>query len=118
LHFRRDRREVFEQGDYRPLRAEGERAGHVVAFARQWEGAAAVTIVGRHFIALGVPERDPVGAAAWGETRVLLEGERPARYRDEFTGRIVEPRRTGSGWALALAEVCSHLPVALLERIR
>ncbi|MDQ3919517.1 MAG: hypothetical protein M3348_13685, partial [Acidobacteriota bacterium] len=50
---------------------------------------------------------------AWGDTRLEVGELPPARYRDVFTGREFE---AGSG-ALALADVLSPLPVALLFRL-
>ena len=38
LNFRRDRNDLFQRGDYRPLEAQGARARHVCAFTRQANG--------------------------------------------------------------------------------
>ncbi len=117
LHFRREWRAVYEQGSYRPLTVAGERAQHAVAFARQLEGRMAITVVGRRFTALGVPERLPLGEA-WGETRLMLDGTPAGEFRDVFTGRIVTARFAPEGSVLSLAAVFAQLPVALLEYTR
>ena len=82
-------------GDYVPLAAEGERAEHVVAFAR---GGRAVTVVPRLVLSLG---------GDWGATTFRLpEG----RWRDVFTG----DRRSGE---TPVAELLGRFPVSLMERV-
>ncbi|MDQ3745259.1 MAG: malto-oligosyltrehalose synthase [Acidobacteriota bacterium] len=115
LDFRRERGELFARGQYLPLRAAGRRADSVVSFARALDGDACIVVAGRFFTRLGVGRAGPLGLsrAAWGDTRLAVGELPPARYRDVFTGREFDAREG----ALALADVLSPLPVALLFRL-
>ncbi|QBI18211.1 malto-oligosyltrehalose synthase [Egibacter rhizosphaerae] len=98
------------QAGYQPLPARGERADHVVAFARSApDGAGAVAVAprlpGRIMAEAGHP---PVGEA-WGDTRVTFPALDPGSWRDVYTGRHHQ------GPIADLREVCAVLPVALLE---
>jgi len=114
LRLRRALPGVFGRGAYLPLAPEGERAEHVVAFARAAEGAAAVTLVPRLVATLtrdrgfALPQ-----ARDWGRTRIPFPAELAGRWRDVLTG---EETRIGEKGVEAAAAF-SILPVALLERI-
>ncbi|HZN12521.1 MAG TPA: malto-oligosyltrehalose synthase, partial [Blastocatellia bacterium] len=109
LAFRGEARELFDAGTYVPLRAEGGRDHHVVAFARAAGGRAAVVAVGRFFSRL----EPAIGGEAWGGTELALgNGLASGEYREVLTGKVVG----AAGGALPLGEVFAHLPVALLER--
>ncbi|NUU06875.1 malto-oligosyltrehalose synthase [Leifsonia sp. C5G2] len=95
LRLRRDRPELFT--GYRPVYAEGSRAGHLVGFDRGG--------------AIALATRLPVGLSAtggWAETTLDL-GEEP--MRDELTGREFRGR-------VAVASVFERYPVALLAVVR
>ena len=67
LHHRRRHRALYDTGGYLALTADGDRARHVVAFARTLDGAApALTVVGRLFASLATgntpPDRRAPGA--------------------------------------------------------
>lgn len=96
LHLRRDRPEAFADGGYAPLLAEGQAAGHVVAFVR---GANALTAVARHSVRLA--------ETGWGDTALTLpDGSWKDRIGSaRFSGRV------------SAADLFSELPVALLERV-
>jgi len=93
LTLRRDRPELF--GGYRALAAEGAAAEHCLAFDR----GGAVTVVTR--LPRGLRHR-----GGWGDTRLPLPA---GRYRELLTGRTVTAE-------VALADLLSALPVALLAR--
>lgn len=95
LRLRRDRPELFT--GYRPVYAEGSRAGHLVGFDRGG--------------AIALATRLPVGLSAtggWADTTIDL-GEEPVR--DELTGREFRGR-------VAMASVFERYPVALLAVTR
>ncbi len=87
----RARKPRLFRGDYEPLSARGEKAGHAVAFMR---GGAAITIVPR--LVLGLKN--------WSNTFMKLPR---GKWRNEFTGE----QFTGSA---RLSELLKHFPVALL----
>jgi (1->4)-alpha-D-glucan 1-alpha-D-glucosylmutase len=96
LQVRRQRPAAFgPDGSYRPLLAEGPKAGHVVAYVR---GEEVVTVVPR--LVLGLD-------GDWGGTELLLAA---GAWRNELTGEAVD------GGRLAVAELLATFPVALLAR--
>src|SRR5262249_54858517 len=62
LAFRRAHRALFEDGQYVPLEARGDRARHAVAFARRSGGEAAIALAARFFLTLRLE------AAVWDGT--------------------------------------------------
>jgi (1->4)-alpha-D-glucan 1-alpha-D-glucosylmutase len=97
LEFRRQRRELFLQGQYRPLECDSAR---VCAFARTLGGEAVIAAAGRFF----------ASAEDWGPS--ALSGVEPGTYRDIFTGRTFEAAQG----TLRVADIFSPLPLSLLER--
>jgi (1->4)-alpha-D-glucan 1-alpha-D-glucosylmutase len=110
LDFRRAHAETFLTGDYQALETQGDRAEHVVAFARG--GGAVLVVVPRLLARLGVTDA-PVGPAVWGDTRVVLGGElERASFRNLFSGEPI----TLEGNTIAVADALRQFPLALLAR--
>jgi (1->4)-alpha-D-glucan 1-alpha-D-glucosylmutase len=112
LDLRREDPELFEAGSYVPLEASGERAAHVVAFARRADERAVVAVVPRLCAKLlAEPGRLPVGEAVWGDTAIDLGPLGALRgLRDALTGT---EGAVGAGW-VPVASLLRHFPVALL----
>lgn len=72
LAARQQFRDVFDQGDYRPVAVEGEQADHIVAFSRTYAGQTVVTVVPRFLTGLISPDQDPCNKAIWGDTVLAL----------------------------------------------
>ncbi|MDZ7620711.1 MAG: malto-oligosyltrehalose synthase, partial [Patescibacteria group bacterium] len=122
LQFRRANARLFEMGDYEPLLVEGERVGHVCAFARRLpaiqdgqEPNTAIVIVPR-LLAQLVPQQDdgkpraPVGSV-WKDTRVLLPEPFRGPGQNVFTGEMLPADSS----ELPLDKVLAEFPVALLS---
>lgn len=118
LNFRREKRELFEKGEYVPLEAKGEKANHVIAFSRVLNDDRVIIIVPRFFTGLiPRPEELPAGENAWNNTSLVIHaGEVGDWYRNIFTGESVAVSRRDGVPTLSLAELFSSFPVALLER--
>lgn len=102
LAVRAEKPEVFGTGEYLPLEATGERADHVVAYARRAGDDTVVVAVPRLVGQLGeTPD--------WGNTAIPLP--RGTRWRNRLTGAEVE-----GGDAVSAATLFANLPVALLTR--
>jgi (1->4)-alpha-D-glucan 1-alpha-D-glucosylmutase len=113
LRLRRARPSVFMHGGYLPLGVTGERAVHVIAYARRYAGRGVITIAGRMFGGLGIAARAlPCGEAIWGDTRVALPflGEGTI-LRDVLTGETAAV--TAGGIRVAAAHAA--FPGAVLE---
>ncbi|MEW5878998.1 MAG: malto-oligosyltrehalose synthase [Pseudomonadota bacterium] len=110
LTLRRERRALFEQGEYVPLEATGAKAAHVVAFARRHGDEVAIVIAGRLFARLGAAVGElPVGEAVWGDTAVDLSPLAPLPpLRERLSGTTREV-----GATLPLAQAWNGFPGAL-----
>jgi (1->4)-alpha-D-glucan 1-alpha-D-glucosylmutase len=118
-------RDIYEQGEYVPIQATGERRDSVLAFARLASGstrspqdsghATAITCVPRFVASLpsGAP---PLGRCAWTDTRIELPPEwaGPKTFREVFTGATLEAEDTGGGHTIDAAALFERFPVALL----
>ena len=115
LRFRRDHTELFSQGSYTGLAPEGNRARHVVAFARAIENQSMVALTGRFFLKLCNSHGKPIGDV-WGNTTVALPRKtRHESFQDVFTGQTITAQRSEDGsLVLPLNKVFSQCPVALL----
>jgi len=112
LGLRRAHPLLFERGDYRPLDVRGERADHVVAYARTFEGQTLVTIAGRMFVGLGGKVGHPPVGEAWGDTTVAFDTQATEEpFVNVLTGREV---RTVGG-RVSLRNACADFPGAVLS---
>jgi (1->4)-alpha-D-glucan 1-alpha-D-glucosylmutase len=100
LQLRRERRGLFSAAEYIPLRAEGERADHVVAFARRAAGRTALVVVPR--LVTNLERTD-----AWADTRLVAPADLPAGQplRNVFTGARLD--------SLELSKLLEDFPVAV-----
>jgi (1->4)-alpha-D-glucan 1-alpha-D-glucosylmutase len=96
---------------YAPLEATGDRADHVVAYAR----GETIVIVPRLVRTLS-GETPPLGDA-WGDTALVVDSIRPTRYRDALTDRIVSLEARSGRPSLELARVFAILPVAVFQPV-
>ncbi|HWE23770.1 MAG TPA: malto-oligosyltrehalose synthase [Myxococcales bacterium] len=103
LHTRRDKAELFTEGDYNPIQPTGPRAGNLIAFSRTIEGEMAIAVAPRLVSGLLDGPRLPPGA--FSGTVVPATG----RFIDVFT----HEEREGP---LSVDQLFSTLPVALLIR--
>jgi (1->4)-alpha-D-glucan 1-alpha-D-glucosylmutase len=114
LRFRRDHPELFSQGSYTGLAAEGSRARHVVAFARATENQMMVALTGRFFLRLCNSHGKPIGDV-WGNTTVALPKKGGHEtFQNVLTGQTITAQRSDGRLLLPLNEVFSQCPVALL----
>jgi (1->4)-alpha-D-glucan 1-alpha-D-glucosylmutase len=117
LRLRRERPELFAAGDYLPLEAAGERAAHVIAYARRHAAAEVLVAAPRLSAVLsGGVERPPIGEL-WGDTWLATPHAAPgARYRDLLSGAALSVAGRDGAAGLALGELLALLPVALLVK--
>jgi (1->4)-alpha-D-glucan 1-alpha-D-glucosylmutase len=114
LRFRRDHRDLFAQGSYTALTAEGNRARHVLAFSRAAGHQTLIAVIGRFFLKLCNSHNKPIGDV-WGNTSIALPKKTEHRsFRDVFTGESVTAEEREGGLFLPINKVFSRCPVALL----
>jgi len=92
LHYRKELRNLFLEGDYLPLQSSG---GNVLAFARVYKEEWVVVVV-------PLPDREPITAS------VLLPTGVPERWRNIFSEEVIE----GKG-SLEAGLVLRRFPVAV-----
>jgi (1->4)-alpha-D-glucan 1-alpha-D-glucosylmutase len=110
LRFRREHREVFSQGSYQALTAEGSRASQIVAFARTHASETVIALAGRFF--LGLPS--PAGEV-WGNTAIALPKKfRGTTFEDAITGRTITAEQHNGVQVMSAAAAFASCPVALL----
>jgi (1->4)-alpha-D-glucan 1-alpha-D-glucosylmutase len=114
LRFRRDHRDLFAQGSYTALSAEGNRARHIVAFARATAAQTLVAVTGRFFLKLCNSHNKPIGDI-WGNTAIALPKKTEHRiFRDILSGETITAEDREGGLLLPINKVFSSCPVALL----
>jgi (1->4)-alpha-D-glucan 1-alpha-D-glucosylmutase len=110
--------DVFTVGDYTPLAASGAGAEHVVAFSRRWEDSTVVVAAARHFYRLTRSGNGlappPAPHANWADTQLCLPEDAAEAWRCVLSGRVLESSGPAAERALALSELFSVFPVALL----
>ncbi len=117
LSVRRAAPELFSQGAYIPLAADGRNAAHVCGFARRHGASAVLAIVPRLTARLTDDgARLPIGREVWADTRVTLPEALAGPYVHVFTGAGVEGVRRDGAPVLDAADLFAHFPVALIRR--
>jgi (1->4)-alpha-D-glucan 1-alpha-D-glucosylmutase len=106
LHFRRAFPDLFIEGQYIPLQAEGKLRGNVVAFARKHGDEACITVVPRFVTRVAGVGRFPLGGKVWRDTRLVLPEELSGEWKNVITGAPLK--------SLALGDIFAEFPVALL----
>jgi (1->4)-alpha-D-glucan 1-alpha-D-glucosylmutase len=105
--------DLFRQGEYLPLTAVGERAKHVVAFSRRWDGRTLIAVVPRLVSPLLDRSADLSGDRVWEDTFIEVPFSAEARYQDIFTGERVEIVDRAGRPGLALRDLFKGFPVVL-----
>jgi (1->4)-alpha-D-glucan 1-alpha-D-glucosylmutase len=117
LAVRRRYPEVFLEGEYLPLTAEGEQADHVFALARRHRGRAVLAIVPRFPASLTLQDRTlPVGPEIWRNTRIILPLDLGDSLSNLITGEKVRVVRQEGRMAVLASEAMAICPVVIMER--
>ena len=115
LGLRKHRPALFREGEYIPLRATGEKAKHVVAFARKGVDGVLITAVPRLCAELLGGKLNLLdNRSIWGDTRIELLPALETRFENLLTGELVESERYGNIASIPLTRLYANFPVALL----
>jgi (1->4)-alpha-D-glucan 1-alpha-D-glucosylmutase len=117
LTYRGDNHTLFMEGSYVPLTAEGELKDQICGFARQKNNKAVLVIVPRFMTQISYFSVEvPCGETVWRKTGILLPDEISGSiFKNVLTGENVKVIRRAEKRVLALADVFSCFPVAMLE---
>jgi len=111
LALRRREPALFAHGGYRPIKASGTHAEHVVAFARMHARQGVIVAAGRLFASLGTADGALPLADAWADTVLDLSCAGPGTMlTDALTGASFP-----AGAALPVATLFADFPGALLH---
>jgi (1->4)-alpha-D-glucan 1-alpha-D-glucosylmutase len=108
-------RDVFEEGDYVPLRATGAKQASMFAFARRLGDRMTITCVPRLVATLvGEARTPPLGSSIWEDTRIDVpdpqDERRNPRFRNVFTGHTL----CACDGSIEAAKIFERFPVGLL----
>jgi (1->4)-alpha-D-glucan 1-alpha-D-glucosylmutase len=113
LAVRKKQPELFSRGTYVPLQAVGQKADHVVSFARQLNDSHIIVAFCRwpaHLLSrdgtLGVPASD------WGDTSLII----PDDFHAAFANPLTFEEEISLGQKTAVAQVFDKLPIAILTK--
>lgn len=115
LNFRRDNPDLFRQGDYYPLAAEGDRKKNILAMARRQGSTWVVAVAARFLTQIAQPGQPAIGREVWGESVLRLTPDAPVRWIDILTGAEHRAIESGPSLTLPLQRIFQHLPVAFLS---
>jgi (1->4)-alpha-D-glucan 1-alpha-D-glucosylmutase len=118
LTFRREHEQLFREGDYLPLKADGDCSEHVCVFARRHENEALVVAVPRLLgRLLGEQHQFPIGKSIWTNTWVELPAdELREKWINVLTGETFTTQRVGKACrGFWLAQLFGMFPYALLS---
>jgi (1->4)-alpha-D-glucan 1-alpha-D-glucosylmutase len=116
LCLRRHEPALFQEGDYHPIRVEGERSNNVVAFSRSIAGKKVVVVVPRLIAGLlSGADIPPIGDEIWRDTRLVFAGGKTSlRFRNVFTESTVENEEDTGNSAIPISRLLRQFPLALL----
>lgn len=118
LHYRKNKRELFDRGEYITIEVIGEKANNVCVFVRRTGTACALVIAPRFFTQLIQPDNLPFGKSIWKESYLLMSFDKAGvRYRNIFTNETITTNDYKGATIIYLSEVFSNFPVAILDRI-
>ena len=115
LGLRNQRPELFRESEYIPLPVIGEKAKHVLAFARKAADKMLITAVPRLCAELLGGKLSMLGnRGTWGDTRIELLPTLETRFKNLFAGELVESERHGNTQSVPLTRLFANFPGALL----
>ena len=116
LNFRRNNREIFQQGEYLPLEVKGAKSRHLCAFARRVSGKTVIVAAPRLVAGLMMEsELYPLGERVWQDTFLVLPEGVGAKFRNVVNGAGVDTFERDGDRGVAAALMFAEAPVALLE---
>ena len=116
MRFRKKHPGLFLDGDYLPLNVEGERADHVIAFARKSGSKVSITVAPRLVASLMEPELKWPVNSVWKDTHIVFPPGFSSKESlfDVFTQSSISVTTRENQSTLDLEKVLSVWPLAML----
>ena len=110
---RRQNPDLFQKGDYLPLKVRGPKSDHLVAFLRRFQGQSLLVAAPRLIAGLMEGgETPPIGEKVWADTSACLPSWGCSRrFRNIFTNEILEQPSAEPG--IPIARLLASYPVGL-----
>jgi len=106
---------LFQEGEYVPLRVEGPKANHLIAFSRRLAGAAAVVVAPRLFAQLLSDGTKLPTGQAWKDTQVELpSSSQELSWQNVFTRESATADTVGDRLILPASRLLAEFPLSLL----
>lgn len=110
MRIRRDNQQLFEKGEYIPLKVKGKYHKNVIAFARRLEGQCILVAV-----PLGMAGLTDVIAGEpfnWLDTEIILPKELPLRWQDLLWGKPAAKDVLNEG--IRINQLFTQVPIAVI----
>jgi (1->4)-alpha-D-glucan 1-alpha-D-glucosylmutase len=109
LAARQKQRNLFEKGNYVPVKTTGTNRDSIIAFAWEQKPLWAVIVAPRFLTGIIQENKDPMGNGVWSDTRIVLPEETPSLWNEEITGTEIK-----GGQTLLVGDILKYFPCALL----
>ncbi len=123
LELRRQDPQLFEQGDYVPLKTQGPHSERLCSFSRSFENRSVIVLVPRHLArltfaddALDTDVIDPFSHQGWSSTFIEVEVAAD-QVEDPLCGGRLTTTAGPDGPRLCAADILRRFPVGLLTHV-
>ena len=114
LRYRLQYPELFTEGEFLPLIAQGVRTQNIISILRRNGRDHALIVVPRWLAHTYAPDQKLPSADFWAGTALLLPEFAPESWINVFTSERIDTYPAGNSRTLLIAEVLKCFPVALL----
>ncbi len=114
LHCRQRYAELFTEGDFMPVVAQGVRSENLISILRNHGGNSVLAVIPRWLARTYAEKETSPPAGFWGGTALLLPESTPGPWTNVLTGESVESHVVGESRSLAVSDVLKRFPIALL----
>ncbi len=109
LNHRKQNKEIYEGGNYIPLKVNGELSENILVFARKYVNKTLLVVVPRFLASVIEPGTQPLGEECWKNTGIEIGKDLPKSYTNLFTGEQLQADNT-----FRIADILNKFPVAIL----
>lgn len=116
IQLRNAHAELFSDGNYTGMIAEGPNADHICVFSRRLDDTEIIVVATRWFAKLiGELGVSPIASVLWEKTRVQIAGPQISRrYHNLLTDETVQAVQMDKEYWLNASDLFKHFPMALL----
>jgi (1->4)-alpha-D-glucan 1-alpha-D-glucosylmutase len=109
LAARQKQKNLFEKGNYSPVKITGEHKESIIAFAWELKPLWAVIIAPRFLTGFISEDQEPIGVEVWGDTKIVMPGDNPSVWTEEITNTEIK-----SVQPLFIGNILKSFPCAIM----